>query len=162
MVKAAESRVAELLEVVKTSMESIARAQQRRALLTAAGYSHDRRVRVVVNADNVVIETGFDDVDELTVDELADAVTAAAQRAAAEIARMTAELKTSMLAEQSALPAFSEVVEQLPDVLNLLPEPPEVSTDPPDSAGRAAAGARVAGPDHPEAEPGRGATETSW
>ncbi|WP_433209286.1 YbaB/EbfC family nucleoid-associated protein [Nocardia sp. CA-107356] len=120
------------MESMRAGVESIARAQEKRALLTATGYAAGKRVAVVVNADNVVIQTRFtDDIGDLTYAELAAAITAAGQAAAVQIQRLTNAMVEEMRAQTARLPKLSEFVPGLPDLREILPARPEVSTAPP-------------------------------
>ncbi|MEU0503975.1 YbaB/EbfC family nucleoid-associated protein [Nocardia sp. NPDC005998] len=128
----------DLMEMMRMGVESIARAQEKQALLTATGYAAGKRVAVVVNANNVVIQTRFtDDVSDLSYAELAAAITTAGQDAAAQIQRRTSEMVDEMRAQTARLPKLSEFVPGLPDLREMLPARPEVSSAPP-SARRSA------------------------
>ncbi|WP_063038909.1 YbaB/EbfC family nucleoid-associated protein [Nocardia pseudovaccinii] len=137
----AKARLAELMDSVRSGMESIARAQEEQARLTATASAAAGRVTVVVNANSVVIEVKFaDNVDELSYAEIARAVTTAAQNAAAEVQRKTRELLSSLKRGQARMPKLSELVPGLPDVPDMVPTPPEVSTAPPESHDRMSTG----------------------
>ncbi|MBJ8338601.1 YbaB/EbfC family nucleoid-associated protein [Antrihabitans sp. YC3-6] len=121
-------------------MHDVTAAQQKRARLTARASAEDKRVMVTVNAEGVVIETEFaSDVDDLSYDEIAAAVTRAAQEAAREVARLSQELLEPLAAQRARLPSLSEVVPGMPDLRDLAPKPPVVSTAPPGSRDREAA-----------------------
>ncbi|WP_330252265.1 YbaB/EbfC family nucleoid-associated protein [Nocardia sp. NBC_00565] len=130
----------DLMETMRAGVESIARAQEKQALLTATGYAAGKRVAVIVNANNVVIQTRFtDDVSDLSYAELAAAITAAGQDAAAQILRHTRAMIEDLHAQTARLPKLSEFVPGLPDVREVLPARPEVSTAPPSARPSAAA-----------------------
>ncbi|MBH0777598.1 YbaB/EbfC family nucleoid-associated protein [Nocardia bovistercoris] len=130
--------LADLMASVRAGIAEIERAQRKQATLTATASAAGKRVTVVVNANGVVIETRFGNgVEDLTYAELARACTSAAQDAAAQMRRKTEELVEGLRRDQSRLPRLSEFIPGMPDVQDMLPTPPEVSTAPP--RGRAAA-----------------------
>ncbi|RJO72089.1 YbaB/EbfC family DNA-binding protein [Nocardia panacis] len=126
------SELIDVIESFQETMTSIARAQQQQAQLTATAHAAQRRVTVVVNAKGIVIETRFtEDITELTPQELATAVTAAAQDAAKQVDGKTKEIIDGLQAEQARLPKMSDFLEGLPDFEKMVPQPPEVSLAPP-------------------------------
>ncbi len=128
----AKADMAELLDTVDTHIRAIAQAHRRRTELTATAATEDGRVRATVNADGVLIETVFsDDIDDLDYDEIAVAVTAAAQGAAEEVARKAAKLFEPIQATRKGLPNLSDLVPDLPDLHAKVPEPQRASFDPP-------------------------------
>lgn len=163
------TRVEELVESVQQSIESIRQAQRQRARLTATAQAAGRRVTVTVNADGVVISTRFaDDIKDLEIEEIAAAVTTAAQDAAARVRQRTREMISTLRQEQARLPKLSEFVPGLPDVGELLPTAPEPPTD-------VAASGRDAEPDedamvftdvtswdHTTPRQGPGVIESAW
>ncbi|WP_040788661.1 YbaB/EbfC family nucleoid-associated protein [Nocardia paucivorans] len=125
------------MESFQRQMQLVAQLQQQRARLTATVSVRDKRVTVTVNANNTVIETKFaDDIDELSYEEIAAAVTEAAQKASEEVTRRANELAQPLLAERAARPKLSDILEGIPEFR--MPEEPEVSTAAPGSAERAA------------------------
>ncbi|WP_067695698.1 YbaB/EbfC family nucleoid-associated protein [Nocardia jejuensis] len=132
-----EAAAAGILEGFAQQMRAVAEVSRKRAQLTAGGTAAGGRITVVVNADHIVIATRFSpDIDELTPDELAKGVTAAAQKAAAEVARLTKELLQPIRDERARLPKLSELIEGMPDVQALAPLDPPVSLAPPNSRER--------------------------
>ncbi|MFI6044588.1 YbaB/EbfC family nucleoid-associated protein [Nocardia sp. NPDC051321] len=128
----AKGDVADLLDTVSQHIRSIAEVQQKRVALTATATAAKGRVRITVNADGVVIDTEFsDDIDELSYDEIADAVTEATQDAAAEVARKAEELIEPIRQSRSRLPSLSSMVEGLPDLRTKTPELQRASFDSP-------------------------------
>ncbi|MFI6165459.1 YbaB/EbfC family nucleoid-associated protein [Nocardia sp. NPDC051052] len=128
----AKGDVADLLDTVSQHIRSIAEVQQKRVTLTATATAAKGRVRITVNADGVVIDTEFsDDIDELSYDEIADAVTEATQDAAAEVARKAEELIEPIRQSRSRLPSLSSMVEGLPDLRTKTPELQRASFDSP-------------------------------
>lgn len=137
---AGRARLDELMDAVHKGMASIAAAQEERAKLTATASEADRRVTVTVNADGVVVETRFStDVDELTYDEIAAAVTKATQRAAADVRARSAEVMSGAQQGFGEIPAFDELAAEFPDFTELVPPAPEVSLAPPTAASSAVA-----------------------
>lgn len=109
--------LADLVESVRTAVAAVQQGQREQAQLTATGYAAGKRVSVVVDAQGVVQRTRFaDDVDELSYAELAEAVTRAAQDAAAQVQRKTREIVARVGAENERLPKLSDIVPGLPDL----------------------------------------------
>ncbi|MGW4770165.1 YbaB/EbfC family nucleoid-associated protein [Nocardia sp. NPDC004278] len=163
----------DLMEDLKASVESVVRAQQEHALLTATATAAGKRVTVVVNANGVVIQTKFSaDIAELTYAEIATAITKAAQDAAAQMQRRTREMITELKRDQARLPKLSEFLPGVPDMENLIPQPPEVSTAPPSARAATPAPENLGGGmkftdvvqlDHgSQAGSGPGVAETGW
>jgi DNA-binding protein YbaB len=124
---------ASAMESFRSQMQLIAQLQQQRVRLTASASARDKRVTVTVNANGVVIDTKFAaDIDELSYDEIAAAVTDAAQRAAGEVARKSEELVRPLRDERARRPKLSEAVEGMPDLEALIPLEPPVATTAPD------------------------------
>ncbi|WP_328393382.1 YbaB/EbfC family nucleoid-associated protein [Nocardia sp. NBC_00416] len=133
----ADASLAEAMDYFRDEMQLISQLQVQRARLTASASVRDRRVTVSVNADGVVIETKFSsDVDDLDYDELAAAMTQAAQQAAAEVMRLTEELLQPLTERNVAMPKFSDLVEGFPDVQGQVPVTPVVSLAPPNALER--------------------------
>ncbi|WP_067654969.1 YbaB/EbfC family nucleoid-associated protein [Nocardia harenae] len=162
----AEAMTAGLLADFRSRMAAIAQAQQRRAQLTATATARGKRVSVTVNADGVVIDVTFSaHVDDLRYDEIAKAVVAAGQEAAAEVAREARELAVPLLDERARLPKFSEIVDGMPDFAGEIPVAPSPPTTPPNSADRIAAEQDAAATGYAELEdsrPGGGVSESGW
>lgn len=135
----ARAQLADLMDSVQSGVRAIVRAQQEQARLTATGHSAGRRVQVTVNAHGVVIETRFGaDIAELSHPEIAAAVTAAAQDAAAQVRSRSEELMAALRPQHARMPKLSEFLPGMPDVQDMLPVPPEVSTAPPGARERTA------------------------
>jgi DNA-binding protein YbaB len=123
---------ADLMDTVNGQIRAIAEAQRKRVDLVATASARDGRVTVTCNADGVPIETEFsDDIDDLDYDDIAAAVTEAAQAAAADVARQAQELIAPIQKTRSRLPSLSSMVEGLPDLRAKTPEPQRASFDPP-------------------------------
>ncbi|MFC8042051.1 YbaB/EbfC family nucleoid-associated protein [Nocardia sp. NPDC057353] len=163
----AEASTAALLADLRGRMTALALAQQRRAQLTATATARGKRISVTVNADGVPIELKFSpSIDELRYEEIAKAVIAAAQEAAADVARQTKELVAPLLDERARLPRISELVEGMPDFASEVPPLPPAPITPPNSAERVDAAERAAAAAYSDVEDtGRGSggvTDSSW
>ncbi len=124
--------VATMLEGLQDQMRGIADLQQRRSELTATASIGDDRVQVTVNADGMVVETKFgSEVSDLSYEELAEYVTAAAQAAMQGAQNRSRELMRPLIERRSRLPKLSEIVEGAPDLEDILPPAPPPSTEPP-------------------------------
>ncbi|WP_067473650.1 YbaB/EbfC family nucleoid-associated protein [Nocardia amamiensis] len=139
--------MATMLEGLGEQFRGIAELQKQRSLLTATVTACDKRIEVTVNADGVLIATRFaDDVLELSLEEIAENVTAAVQQAAAEVAQRGRDLMTPLLERKNALPKLSEIVEGAPDLGSLLPTAPAPPMTPPDPARWRVGDSGAAGP----------------
>lgn len=128
-----KGQLAEVIDLVKGSFASIARAQEERARLTATAQAGGRRVKVTVNADCVVIKLEFtDDIDDLTYSEIASAVVDATQDAAAQVQEQAQQIMTALEEEQARIPELSEFFPAMPDIKAMIPTPPVVSTEAPE------------------------------
>lgn len=130
--EAEKALLADLMASVQAGMAEIERAQREQAEFTATAFAAGKRVCVVVNANGVVVETKFGPgIEDLTYPEIARAFTAAAQNAATQVRRKTEEMIESLRRDQARLPRLSEFIPGMPDVQDMMPVPPEVSTEPP-------------------------------
>ncbi|GAB4583208.1 YbaB/EbfC family nucleoid-associated protein [Nocardia sp. IFM 10818] len=116
-------------------IRALAETTRKRAQLTGSGSAANGLITVTVNADNVVIATKVSaDAEDLTLDEIAAAVTAAAQHAAADVARKTEEFFRPLNEKRAKMPKLSELFEDMPDLEQVpLPKP---SLAPPNSRER--------------------------
>ncbi|MFE3188734.1 YbaB/EbfC family nucleoid-associated protein [Nocardia sp. NPDC059240] len=165
-----ESTAASILEGFTAQMREIAEASQRRVQLTASGTAARGRVTVTVNADGVVISTRFAaDIGELTYQEIAAAVTAAAQQATEEVQRQSRELLQPLRDRRAKMPRLSELIEGMPELATRAPIPP-ASLAPPQARERLAQYTEPAprfsnAVDYDEwssDQANRGATDSSW
>lgn len=125
---------ASILEGFQEQMRAIAEASRRRAQLTASASASGGRVTVTVNADGIVIATRLSaDAGTMTLDEIAAAVTAAAQKAAADVALQSKELLQPLREERARLPKLSELFDGMPDLQAQAPLIPPASLAPPKS-----------------------------
>ncbi|MFQ6395308.1 YbaB/EbfC family nucleoid-associated protein [Nocardia sp. KC 131] len=132
-----KSQLADLLEGFQEQMGEITRIQQRTAAVVATGEAEQRRVTVCLNAEGTVIETRFaDDIGDLDYEEIAAAVTAAAQAAKADLSRQLAEIHGPLLEQRARLPKLTDIVTDMPDLGGYTPVAPKVSAAPPGSVER--------------------------
>ncbi|WP_280345120.1 YbaB/EbfC family nucleoid-associated protein [Nocardia neocaledoniensis] len=129
---AAYGRLEDLADTVREGMETIARAQLAQSRLTATATAAAGRVVVTVNAENVVIEVRFaENIGELGYEEIARAVTTATQDAAVAMRRKTRDLLDTLRADTARIPRLSEYLPGIPDVQDMIPEPPRAPVAPP-------------------------------
>ncbi|MFD6391883.1 YbaB/EbfC family nucleoid-associated protein [Nocardia sp. NPDC060259] len=135
--EAARARLEELADTVREGMDAIARAQQEQSQLTATATAAAGRVSVVVNAENIVIQVRFsDNIDDLSYPEIARAVTTATQDAAAAMHRQTKNLLDTLRSDTARIPRLSEYLPGMPDVHDMIPEPPRAPVTPPSARQR--------------------------
>jgi DNA-binding protein YbaB len=124
--------MATMLDGLQDQLRGIAELQQQRSLLTATATVGDKRIQVTVNAAGMVTETRFaENISDLSYDEIAEYVTAAAQAATQGVLRRSRELTQPLLERKSRLPKLSEVIEGAPDLEDVLPIAPPPPTTPP-------------------------------
>ncbi|MFI2560633.1 YbaB/EbfC family nucleoid-associated protein [Nocardia farcinica] len=127
----AEAATADILDGFAAQMRAIATAAEQRAELTATAYAQGKRVKVTVNADGAVLETRFSaDIGDLDYDEIARAVTAAAQEAAKEAARKAQELLAPVAEQRARMPKLSDLIDGMPDLESHRPSIPPASMAP--------------------------------
>lgn len=130
---------AAILEGLTQQMREIAEASRQRTQLVASASAAGGRVTVTVNADGVVIATRFgSDIEELSYEEIAKAVTSAAQQAAEQVKRQGQELLRPLRDKRAAMPKLSELFEGLPDLEATAPTVEPASLAPPKSRERLA------------------------
>ncbi|MFE6862797.1 YbaB/EbfC family nucleoid-associated protein [Nocardia sp. NPDC057668] len=140
-----EAEAASIVEEFAGQMRAIAEASHKRAQLTATGTASSGRVVVTVNADMIVIATRFSSaIDDLTSDEIAKAVTTAAQNAAAEMGRKAADLMKPLTDQRARMPKLSDLFEGMPDLITEAPLTTPASLAAPNSRERLAATAEPA------------------
>ncbi|MGF6885772.1 DNA-binding protein YbaB [Nocardia sp. GAS34] len=126
------ANMATMLDGLQDQLRGIAELQQQRSLLTATASVGEKRIQVTVNADGMVVETRFsDDISDLSYDEIAEYVTAAAQAATEGVLRRSRELMQPLMERKSRLPKLSEFVEGAPDLEDFLPVAPPAPKEPP-------------------------------
>ncbi|RDI63375.1 YbaB/EbfC family nucleoid-associated protein [Nocardia pseudobrasiliensis] len=126
-----------MMEALSEQMSGIAEIQRNRARLTATVTACDKRISVTVNADGILIDTKFaDDIKDLSYEEIAAAMTHSVQAAAQKVQAMTIELMEPLRERKARLPRLSEMLEGAPDLGDMMPMTPRVSTAPPNSPER--------------------------
>jgi len=124
--------MATILDGLQDQLQGIAELQRQRSLLSATAAVGEKRVQVTVNADGMVVETRFSaDISDLSYDEIAEYVTAAAQAATQGMLARSRELMQPLIERKSRLPKLSEMVEGAPDLEDFLPVAPPAPTTPP-------------------------------
>ncbi|MFG1794953.1 YbaB/EbfC family nucleoid-associated protein [Nocardia sp. NPDC049149] len=156
--------LAEALEGLQRHVQLVTELQERRAQLVGIGTVRDEYVTVTVNADNAVIQTKFsDDIGELSFDEIAEAVTEAAQAAIADVTRKVQRLVEPVTANQRTMPSLEEMVESLTGVHTEIPDPPPAIMVPPKSgAAESDSVATISGGGYEEQPRPRRVTGTTW
>ncbi|MTJ60967.1 YbaB/EbfC family DNA-binding protein [Nocardia seriolae] len=166
-----EAAKAAIVEEFTTQLRAIAEASRRRVQLTATGTAAGGRVRVTVNADGVVIATRFSaDIADLSYDEIAKAMTTAAQNAATDVARQGRELLQPLRDKRARLPRLSDLIEGMPDLESHAPTIEPASLAPPHSRERLSqlgdaapeCGNAVDYEAWTEGQESRGATDSGW
>lgn len=119
---AARHELGEVLALVQEQMADLAELQKKRATLTAKAAVADGAVEVTVNAQGTVIETVIDEsyLDDFDFADLGAHITEAAQSAAREITRRSAQLLAPLTERRTRLPSLSAVVDGAPDLSDLM------------------------------------------
>jgi DNA-binding protein YbaB len=130
--------LAEALALVQEHMADLAVVEKKRAALSATASTAAGTVVVTVNARGVVSRTVVDESysDQHDLAELGNYITAAAQAAAGDVERQTAELLAPLAARRERFPSLSDIVDGAPDIRDLVPPLHPVDTAQP-SAGDA-------------------------
>ncbi len=124
--------MATIMDGLQEQLQGIAELQRQRSLLSATASVGDKRVQVTVNADGMVVETRFSaDISDLSYDDIAEYVTAAAQAATRGVMARSRELMQPLIERKSRLPKLSEMVEGAPDLEDFIPAAPPAPTEPP-------------------------------
>ncbi len=124
--------MATMLDGLQAQMRGIAELQQQRSKLTATAQACDKRITVTVNADGMVVETRFaENISDLSYEEIAESVTAAAQAATQGVLARGRQLMQPLLERKKRLPKLSEFIEGAPDFEDILPVAPPPPTTPP-------------------------------
>jgi DNA-binding protein YbaB len=118
----ARHELTEALALLQEHMADLAVAEKKRAALSATVTVADGTVVVTVNANLVVSNTTVDEsyLDEHDLADLGDFVTAAAQAAARDVARRSAELLAPLAERRARFPSLSDVVDGAPDIRDLV------------------------------------------
>lgn len=90
-------------------MARVTEMDRQRRLLTATATERDKRIRVTVNAEGVLIDTWFaDDISDLSYDEIAEAMVEAVRTAATEVTHRSRELMWPLLERDTEVPITSD------------------------------------------------------
>ncbi|MBF6171454.1 YbaB/EbfC family nucleoid-associated protein [Nocardia blacklockiae] len=164
----AKRELADLLTAFDQQVRTIADIHERRARMTATGTARRKRITVTVNAEGTLIETRFSaDIGDLEYADIARGVTEAAQHAAAEMTRKTAELMRPLQQQRARMPKLSDLIEGMPDLSTQVPPRPPISTAPPGAPERGEPAADSA-PEFADVEEidrtdtRRGVTDSGW
>lgn len=124
--RALRSRVDSMLDALTRQNEHLCALPERLAAITALVRSDDDLVGVVVDGTGVPVrvEVAPDAFRRMTPDQLGDAVTTSAQRAATQAREIARELVAPVLA----------VADEMPDLADLVPGAPSLRHDPPPSS----------------------------
>ncbi len=129
--------MATVLEGLRAQLGDIAEAHRKRAELTATAEMHDGRVVVTVDADGILTEVEFsDEIDDLSDDEIAVAVTMATQRAAQDAAARMRELMQPMVERRARWPKLSDLLTGAMDFQDHVPGDDRAPTSPPGAPDR--------------------------
>ncbi|MBF6351435.1 MULTISPECIES: YbaB/EbfC family nucleoid-associated protein [Nocardia] len=114
----------DILDGFRRSMDEIAVIKAKQAQLFVTGYAEDKRVMIRVDAQGEIVETLFaDDISDLTYDEIAEAVTAAARAARVELTARSEEILQPLREQQAKLPSLTDLVAGLSEAGNYAPDP---------------------------------------
>lgn len=124
------TRVDAMLDALTRQNEHLTALPERLAAITARVCSDDDLVGVLVDGTGVPVRVDVqpDAYRRLTPAELGEAVTAAAQRAAAQAREIARELVTPVLAVADHMPELAEFV---PGAPRLRADPPPIVDEPP-------------------------------
>ncbi|WP_024800386.1 YbaB/EbfC family nucleoid-associated protein [Nocardia sp. BMG51109] len=126
---AREDLLTQMLVGVRRQAEALDDAHEQRAALTVTGTAADGRITVRVNADGALLETRFDSrIDELSYEEIAEAVTEAVGKAQAEAAERDKQLYAGVREAAPRFGKLSELIESLPDYERYQPRPRPAAT----------------------------------
>jgi DNA-binding protein YbaB len=120
---AAREQVGDMLSGLRDQLADIAAMQKKQAELTVDGKAADDTVKITVDARGQLVKTELDKsyLDDHEFEELAGHITEAAQAAAAEAGRRVAEMLAPINERHKTLPSFSEIVDGLPDLSDVMP-----------------------------------------
>ncbi|MEU8896834.1 YbaB/EbfC family nucleoid-associated protein [Nocardia sp. NPDC048505] len=126
----AKADLEHVLGEVQEQFKAIAEIQQARARLTASA-SVRKLATVTVNANGTVVDTKFGPhAEDASLNELAKAVTEAAQQAVTEVTKLGMELMAPVQERQARLPKLSDLLEGFAEVKPQAPVAPPVTMVP--------------------------------
>ncbi|OBA57209.1 hypothetical protein A5647_24335 [Mycobacterium sp. 1100029.7] len=114
--------VTDVLSMVQEQMRDLSLMQQRRATLTATATAAEGTVSITVDAQRTVTQTVVDEayLDEFELADLGGYITSAAQRAAQDIERQSAELLAPLTTRRQEISSLSGHVVDAPGFADLL------------------------------------------
>lgn len=129
---------------MRDQLADIAAVQKKQAELKVDGQAAEGSVEVTVNARGQVVNAVIDKsyLDDHDFEDLAGHITEAAQAAAGEAGRRVAEMLAPINERHKNLPSFSDIVEGLPELSDVLP--PGLDVFGPGSRGGVASAASAA------------------
>jgi DNA-binding protein YbaB len=123
---AARDRLGDALDALRSQVADISAVKKKRAALRVEGRAADDTVEVTVDARGqlvgVVIDKSY--LDDHDFDDLAGHVLEAVRRAAGEAGQRVAEMVAPITQREKSFPTFSDIVEGLPDLADLIPGAP--------------------------------------
>jgi DNA-binding protein YbaB len=116
--------VTDVLGRLRDQLADIAAVQKKQAALKLSAQAADGTVEVTVNARGQLVNTVIDEsyLDDHDIDELANFITEAAQAAATKAGQRVAEMMAPIAERQRSFPSFSDIVDGMPDVADLIPQ----------------------------------------
>lgn len=119
---AARHDLVEALALVQEHMAALAVVERKRAALFASATAAGGTVVVTVNAHGVVSHTTIDEsyLDDYALADLGSHVTIAAQAAAGDVQRQSAELLAPLAERRERFPSLSDVIDGAPDLRELV------------------------------------------
>jgi DNA-binding protein YbaB len=134
---AARDRFGDAVDALRSQVADIAAVKKKRAALRVEGQAADGTVEVTVDARGQLVGVAIDKsyLDDHDFDDLAGHVLEAVRRAAGEAERRVAEMVTPITERDKSFPTFSDIVEGLPDLADLIPGAPRQGSSGPSSGG---------------------------
>jgi DNA-binding protein YbaB len=122
-IESARDRLGDVLAGVRDQLADIAAVQKKQAELKVDGQAAEGSVEVTVNARGQVVNAVIDKsyLDDHDFEDLGGHITEAAQAAAGEAGRRVAEMLAPINERHKNLPSFSDIVEGLPELSDVLP-----------------------------------------
>ncbi|MEV6273936.1 YbaB/EbfC family nucleoid-associated protein [Nocardia sp. NPDC051832] len=158
----AKAELEHVLEEVQEQFKAIARIQQERAQLTASATVR-KLATVTVNANGTVIDTKFGPhAEDATLNDIAKAVTEAAQQAVTAVNKLGLELMAPVQERQARLPKLTDLLEGFAEVKPQAPIAPPVTMAPIAESEEDGPAMEFSNVQTYVPERGAGVTDTSW
>jgi DNA-binding protein YbaB len=121
--EAAADRVADVLARLHDQLTDMAAVREKQAAVEVSTQAAEGSVEVTVDARGQLVKTVIEKsfLDDHDFDELGDFITEAAQTAAREASERVAEMWAPISERQRSFPSFSDIVEGMPDLADLMP-----------------------------------------